>query len=97
MYIVCFSKQANKDKKLLKNSGLEHKTKELLNLLLENPFQNPPPFEVLVGRLRGYYSRRINIHHRLVYRVEQGEVILNGICYDGTVYIARMWTHYEGI
>ena len=97
MYIVRFSKQADRDKKLLKNSGLENKTKELLDLISENPFQDPPPFEAFVGRLRGYYSRRINIQHRLVYRIEKKEVVFEGIHYDGTVYVARMWTHYEGI
>lgn len=60
MYLIRFSKQADKDKKLLKGAGLDKKAKELLNIIAENPFQNPPPYEGLVGNLSGYYSRRIN-------------------------------------
>ena len=64
MYLIKFSKQAEKDKQRLKAAGLEQKAKDLLNILMKNPFQNPPPYEKLVGNLRGNYSRRINIQHR---------------------------------
>lgn len=84
MYRVVFSKQAEKDKKLLKQAGLDNKAKQILNILCINPFQNPPPYEKLMGDLKGKYSRRINITHRIVYKVVDDEVI-----------ILRMWTHYE--
>lgn len=84
MYRVVFSKQAEKDKKLLKQAGLDNKAKQILNILCINPFQNPPPYEKLLGDLKGKYSRRINITHRIVYKVVDDEVI-----------ILRMWTHYE--
>lgn len=95
MYIIRFSKQADKDKRLLKRAGLESKAKSLLNIIMENPFQNPPPYEGLVGNLKGYYSRRINIQHRMVYQVFSESVVIDGIEYGGTIKIARMWTHYE--
>ncbi len=98
MYIVTFSKQANKDKQLLKSAGLEIKTKELLNILTVNPFQNPPPYEKLIGNLANNYSRRINLQHRLVYSVEKNRNKLtdkSGNEYDGIVFVKRMWTHYE--
>ncbi len=81
-----FTKQAQKDAKKLAASGLRSKAEALLDILRQNPFQQPPPFEKLVGELRGAYSRRINIHHRLVYQV------LEDI---KTVKVIRMWTHYE--
>lgn len=87
MYTIRFSKQADKDKRLIKAAGLERKTKELLNIIAENPFQNPPPYERLVGNLDGLYSRRINIQHRLVYEVVD----------ESTILIRRMWTHYGGL
>ena len=83
MYEILFSKQAEKDKKLLKLAGLEKKAKELLNILSKDPFQTPPPYEKLLGDLKGKYSRRINITHRLVYKIEGKQVI-----------VLRMWTHY---
>ena len=70
MWVVLFTKNAEKDKPKLKAAGLEKKAKSLLILLSENPFQAPPSYEKLVGDLNGYYSRRINIQHRLVYRVD---------------------------
>ena len=70
MWAVLFTKNAEKDKPKLKAADLEKKTKSLLILLSENPFQAPPSYEKLVGDLNGYYSRRINIQHRLVYRVD---------------------------
>lgn len=97
MYIIRFSKQADKDKKLLKGAGLVSKAKKLLDIIAENPFQNPPPYEGLVGNLSGYYSRRINIQHRLVYQVYNEPVIVDRIEYQGTIKIVRMWTHYDRI
>lgn len=97
MYLVKFSKQAEKDKKLLKRAGLERKAKELLNILVINPLQNPPPYEVLVGNLNGFYSRRINLQHRLVYEVYNESLMENTMEYEGIVRIARMWTHYDGM
>ena len=70
MWAVLFTKNAEKDKPKLKAAGLEKKAKSLLILLSENPFQVPPSYEKFVGDLNGYYSRRINIQHRLVYRVD---------------------------
>ena len=95
MYLVKFSKQADKDKKMLKVAGLDKKAKELLNIVANNPFQTPPPYEALVGNLNGFYSRRINLQHRLVYEVYNEHIIQNGVQYEGTVIIARMWTHYD--
>ena len=86
MYEIVFTKQAQKDKKLLKQAGLDKRTKALLDVIAENPFKNPPRYEKLVGDLAGYYSRRINVQHRLVYQVYEE---LN------TVKVLSMWTHYE--
>lgn len=97
MYRIVYEKQAVKDIKNLKSVRLDVKAKKLVELLKENPFQNPPPYEALVGNLQGVYSRRINIQHRLVYQVYNESVELNGIRYEGTVKIIRMWTHYEGV
>jgi Txe/YoeB family toxin of toxin-antitoxin system len=83
---LVFTKQAQKDAKKIAQSGLKAQANRLLNLLREDPLQNPPPFEILMGDLAGAYSRRINIQHRLIYQ------ILKDI---HTVKIIRMWTHYE--
>jgi Txe/YoeB family toxin of toxin-antitoxin system len=83
---VAYSKFALKDAKKLSAAGLRDKAQALLNILEIDPFQNPPPYEKLVGDLRGAYSRRINIQHRLVYEVFRKEK---------TVRVLRMWTHYE--
>ena len=83
---VVYTKQAQKDAKKLAKSGLKKKAIELLEILKTNPYQNPPPYEKLVGDLSGAYSRRINIQHRLVYQVLESESIIK---------IIRMWTHYE--
>jgi toxin YoeB len=83
---VVFAKHALKDAKKLAASGLKPKAQGLLAILGKDPFQNPPPFEKLVGDLAGTYSRRINIQHRIVYEVFASEK---------TVRILRMWTHYE--
>ncbi len=86
MWVVLFTKNAEKDKPKLKAAGLEKKAKSLLILLSENPFQVPPSYEKLVGDLNGYYSRRINIQHHLVYRVDSKNNI---------VIVHSMWSHYE--
>ena len=98
-YQVRFTNQANKDKKLVKQAGLEEEVRELLKILLCNPFQNPPPYEKLVGNLGKFYSRRINVQHRLVYEVidnNEGTVDANGNVYKGYIKIIRMWSHYDG-
>ena len=97
MYIIRFSKQADKDKKMLKGAGLDSKAKNLLNIIAQNPFQNPPLYEGLVGNLNGYYSRRINVQHRLVYQVYYEPVVVDGIEYEGTIKVVRMWSHYNAI
>lgn len=97
MYIIRFSKQADKDKKLLKGAGLDSKAKNLLDIIAENPFQSPPPYERLVGNLSGYYSRRINIQHRLVYQVYNEPVTIEGAWYEGTIKAVRMWSHYDAV
>ncbi len=83
---LLFSKQSVKDAKKLKVAGLWNNAEKLLAILRENPFQNPPSFEKLVGDLEGAYSRRINIQHRLIYQINKPEK---------TIRILRMWTHYE--
>ncbi len=85
-WTVVFTKQAQKDAKKIARSGLRPQAEKLLDILANNPFQNPPPYEKLVGDLAGACSRRINIQHRLVYHV------LDDI---RTVKVIRMWTHYE--
>jgi len=86
MWRLIFTKQALKDARKLASAGLRQKAEELLEILRVNPFQNPPPYEKLLGDLAGSYSRRINIQHRLVYQVYDKE---------RTVKVLRMWTHYE--
>ncbi|MBU1598770.1 Txe/YoeB family addiction module toxin [bacterium] len=83
---LVFTKQAQKDAKKLATTGLRPKAEILLDIPRKDPFQQPPPFEKLVGDLRGVYSRRINIQHRLVYQV---------LMEIKTVKVIRMWTHYE--
>jgi Txe/YoeB family toxin of toxin-antitoxin system len=83
---LVYSKQAQKDARKLKAAGLKAKAEHLLAVLAQDPFQNSPPFEKLVGDLAGAYSRRINIHNRLVYEV---------FAKQKTVRVLRMWTHYE--
>ncbi|MCD6151545.1 MAG: Txe/YoeB family addiction module toxin [Deltaproteobacteria bacterium] len=83
---LVFTNQAQKDAKKLTHAGLKIKARKLLEIISENPFQNPPPYEKLIGDLAGAYSRRINIQHRLVYQVFQKEKIVK---------IIRLWTHYE--
>ena len=83
---LVYTKHAQKDAKKLASSGLKTKAQSLLTLLENNPYQNPPPFEKLVGDLSGAYSRRINIQHRIVYQI---------LVKERVVKILRMWTHYE--
>ena len=83
---LAYSKYALKDAKKLSAAGLKDKAQVLLDLLERDPFQNPPPYEKLVGDLNGAYSRRINIQNRLVYEVFPKEKIVR---------ILKMWTHYE--
>ena len=83
---LVFTKQAQKDAKKLASSGLKTQAEKLLNILKDNPFSNPPPYEKLVGDLAGAYSRRINIQHRLVYQVYEKEQVVK---------VIRLWTHYE--
>ncbi len=83
---IVFTKQAQKDAKKIAASILKPQTQRLLDILAINPFQNPPPYEKLVGDLSGAISRRINIQHRIVYQVYTEE---------NTIKVIRMWTHYE--
>jgi len=82
---VIFTKQAQKDARNLASASLKDKAQNLINILKENPYQNPPPYEKLIGDLLGAYSRRINIQHRLVYQVYENENIVK---------VLRLWTHY---
>lgn len=97
MYKIVYEKQASKDIKKLKSAGLSTKAKELIEVIRDNPFQNPPPYEGLVGNLKGFYSRRINIQHRLVYQVYTEEIVTDNEAYEGVVKVVRMWTHYTGM
>jgi Txe/YoeB family toxin of toxin-antitoxin system len=83
---LVYTKAAQRDAKRLASAGLKPKAQRLLDLIAEDPFGSPPPFEKLVGDLAGAYSRRINIQHRLVYQVLEAEHIVK---------VLRMWTHYE--
>lgn len=85
-YSLVFTKQAQKDAKKLASSGLKPMAQILLDILADDPFQNPPPYENLIGDLAGAYSRRINIQHRLVYQVLKAERVVK---------VLRLWTHYE--
>jgi len=83
---LVYSKAAQKDARKLAASGLKPKAEELLGVITEDPFANPPRYEKLVGDLAGCYSRRINIQHRLVYEV---------LAEERVIHVLRMWTHYE--
>ena len=83
---LVYTKQAQNDSKKLRSAGLKTKAEDLLRILEENPYQNPPPYEKLVGDLAGAYSRRINIQHRLVYQIFDDLKVVK---------VIRMWTHYE--
>lgn len=86
MWKLYYTKQAQKDARKLASAGLKEKAQGLLKILADNPFQNPPPYEKLVGDLSGAYSRRINIQHRLVYQVLEKEQAIK---------VIRLWTHYD--
>jgi Txe/YoeB family toxin of toxin-antitoxin system len=86
MWQVVFTKQAQKDAKKLSGAGLRSKAEQLIEILCENPYQTPPPFQKLLGELSGTFSRRINIQHRLVYQILDDKKIVK---------VIRMWTHYE--
>ena len=86
MWRVVFTKHAQKDAKKLVSAGLRSKAEGLLDILRENPYKTPPPFEKPLGDLSGAYSRRINIQHRLVYQILDNEKVVK---------VIRMWTHYE--
>ncbi|MCY3821238.1 MAG: Txe/YoeB family addiction module toxin [Gammaproteobacteria bacterium] len=83
---LVYTKQANRDARKLNASGLKPKARQLLSIIADDPYQNPPPFEKLVGDLTCAYSRRINIQHRLVYQI---------LDEDPVVKVLRMWSHYE--
>lgn len=85
-YELVYTNQAKKDVRKLKTTPLAEKAKLLLEIIRENPFADPPPFEALIGDLKGSYSRRINIQHRLVYQVIEDQK---------TIKVIRLWTHYE--
>ena len=86
MWRLYYTKQAQKDARKLASSGLKNKARELLAVIEADPYQNPPPYEKLVGDLAGAYSRRINIQHRLVYQVLEKEK---------SIKVLRLWSHYE--
>ncbi len=86
MWQIYYTRHAQKDARKLASSGLEKKALQLLTIIQTDPFQNPPPYEKLVGDLSGAYSRRINIQHRLVYQVLEKE---------HSIKVLRLWTHYE--
>ncbi len=86
MWRVVFTKQAQKDAKKLSAADLRQKAEKLIEILRENPYPTPPPFEKLLGDLSGAFSRRINIQHRLVYQILDDEKVVK---------VIRMWTHYE--
>jgi len=85
-YELVYTRQARKDAKKLKGTPLAKKAKILLEIIRVDPFTDPPPFEALVGDLKGAYSRRINIQHRLVYQVLSDQMIVK---------VIRLWSHYE--
>ena len=97
-YKLKYTFQADKDARKLEQAGLNDAAIRLLSIIQSNPYQNPPPYEKLKGKLKGSYSRRINRKHRVVYDVLPNTENLmdeNGEFYKGIVKIIRMWTHYE--
>jgi len=85
-WAIVYTRMAQKDARKIASSNLKPQAQRLLDVIAKNPFQNPPPYEKLIGDLAGAYSRRINIQHRLVYQVYEAE---------HTVKVIRMWSHYE--
>lgn len=88
MYKIEYHKKAVKDISKLKQSNLDNKARQLIEIIKTNPFQNPPPYEKLSGDLKEFYSRRINIQHRLVYKVLEDKKVIR---------ILSLWTHYANI
>jgi Txe/YoeB family toxin of toxin-antitoxin system len=86
MWQLYYTKQAQKDARKLASSGLKNKAQNLLSIIQQDPYQNPPPYEKLVGDLSGTYSRRINIQHRLVYQILETKK---------SIKVLRLWSHYE--
>ena len=86
MYKIIYSSQAQKDAKKANEKGLKDNIQKIINILENNPYQNPPPYEKLIGDLTGSYSRRINVQHRLIYQIYKNEKIVK---------IIKLWTHYE--
>jgi toxin YoeB len=86
MFTLVYTKQANKDAKKVRSAGFKDRVLDLLHIIRNDPYHNPPPYEKLVGDLSGAISRRINIQHRLVYQVDEKRNLVK---------ILRMWTHYE--
>ena len=88
MYKIVYTKDSIKDIEKLKGANLNKKVLALIEIIKNNPFQTPPPYEKLVGDLQGLYSRRINRQHRIVYEVDKE---------NNEIHILRMWTHYDKI
>ena len=88
MYKIEYHKKAVKEISKLKENKLDEKAKKLIDLIKENPYQTPPPYEKLTGDLKNFYSRRINIQHRLIYQIYEKEKIIK---------IISLWSHYENI
>ena len=86
MYKIVYTKKSVKDIEKIKRAKLDNIAKNLISIIKENPYQTPPSYEKLVGDLKGLYSRRINIKHRLVYQVYENEKIIK---------IVSLWSHYE--
>ncbi len=97
MYKIYLTKQALNDLEKLKSAGLSGKAKVLLDVVRENPYQIPPRYEKLVGKLDGLYSRRINLQRRLEYQIYEEPFTKDGAEYQDSVKIIRMRTHYDGI
>ena len=88
MFKIEYHKNAIKDIAKLKENKLDNKAKKLIEILRINPFQTPPPYEKLVGELKEYYSRRLNIQHRLIYKVDESRNVVK---------IISLWSHYEKV
>lgn len=97
MYKIVYTKQSLKDLDKLKAANISSKAKTLVDIIRVNPYQNPPRYEKLVGKLDGIISRRINIQHRLIYQVFDEPFVEKDVEYQGIVKIIRMWTHYDSV
>ena len=97
-YKLKYTRQADKDARLLEQAGLDKKAIKLLGIIQDNPYQTPPPYEKLKGDFKGSISRRINRQHRLIYDIlpnTENLKDMNGELYKGIIKVIRMWTHYE--